>query len=299
MCDHSSQDEMLAEARKLLDQVKAADHNLTQDVSHFIQTETSKVLSEGRGTDTTLFFDVSGSMGTDSHGPWDKQRKIIKAIVPTAKEFDGDGIDLIPIMEKNPMELGPMTGIKDAGVAMKFVDKFRGKLLGSTPTRGLFEAYIDDHVDACIRDSNTKRLNIVIITDGEPSDLHNPSMTKTTEKATVRLRKHDLSPKEYLGVSYVIVTEDFKTMANYRKLDNRTMWGPDDNKVECDLSNAIYPFIITALGGPDKQVVINLILAGNKSEALDRAAEKLLQGVPKQLIEHMDAYIEAGFAVEV
>lgn len=82
-------------------------------------------------------------------------------------------------------------------------------------------------------------------------------------------------------------------------MEERIIWGLGDNRVECDLSNAIYLFVITAFGGADKQVVINIILAANKSDALDKAAENLLKGAPKQLTELINAYINKGFAIKV
>ncbi len=151
---------------------------------------------------------------------------------------------------------------------------------------------MEAHVAECIRDpAKTKRLNSVLVTDGVPSDLQHPSMTKTTEWATLELAKHGLKPKDYLGMSYVVVTENFDIMACYRMMEDRAVWDPGDNEGECDMSNAIYPFVIKALGGANRPVVINIILAANNSDALDRAAEKLLQGAPKQLTDLMDAWV--------
>ncbi|KAK2670272.1 hypothetical protein BFJ63_vAg16377 [Fusarium oxysporum f. sp. narcissi] len=295
-----NKEQMIHKATELLGQVKEAEASVTQETTNFIQTETSRVLLDGRGTDTSVYFDVSGSMGHYDSRPWNIQHAIVEGIVPTAAEYDSDGIDLIAIMEESPMEEGRKSKVKDLKVAMEFVNKFRQNLRGTTPTRQLFKKDVRAHVAACIKDpNNTKRLNIVIVTDGEPSDTHNDSMTKTTEWATLELSSAGRSPKEYLGISYVIVTEQLHTMACYRMLEDRTSWGEGDKAVECDMSNAIYPFTITALGGPYKQIVINLILAANNSDPLDRAPEKLFQGAPENFIQLMDAYIEKGYAEEV
>lgn len=238
-------------------------------------------------------------MGGDPGSPWVNQRTIIEGLVPTAREFDQDGVDLIAIMEQNPMAVTRKV-VYDAGDGLKFVDSFRSNLRGSTPTRGVYKTDMEAHVAKCITDPmSTKRLNGIIITDGEPTDKDVPSMTATTEWATLELKKNGLEPKRYLGMSYVIVTTKLSVMAGYRILDQRNMWGSGDNKVECDFSNAIYPYLIKAFGGPGDQAVTNLILAANSSEACDTAAENLVEGTSKDIMNLTDAYIREGYATEV
>lgn len=76
------------------------------------------------------------------------------------------------------MEQGRIINVKNADVTMAFINKFRNQLRGSTLTRQLYKKVIKAHVAVYIRDPvNIKRFNSVIVTDGEPSDLGNPSMT--------------------------------------------------------------------------------------------------------------------------
>lgn len=260
-----------------------------------IAAERAKALP---GADTVVLFDVSASMARANSSPWDTQEKIIAGITPTAMEYDEDGITVVPIFNRTIFETKSSfkDKIKDSTMAMEYVRSF-GPNMPSTPTRKVLKKWLDNHLKKCIEaPKSTKRLNAIVVTDGEPTDVEEDSITATTERIILELRKHGMDPKEKLGMSYVIVTSSLEVMAGYRKLDLRSQWGTGNNQVECDLSNTIYDCDIKGFGGPKFQPVIDIILAANSSESLDKATEDEQSNAIMRIV---DEYISKGFAMEV
>jgi hypothetical protein len=71
-----------------------------------------------------------------------------------------------------------------------------------------------------------------------------------------------------------------------------SIWGPDN--FECDVANAMFPALITALGGFENPFTVDIALAGAISPKIDKALELILTGPAKELIDLMQAYINAG-----
>ncbi|KAL1865029.1 hypothetical protein Daus18300_007376 [Diaporthe australafricana] len=243
-------------------------------------------------------------MGGPGSFEWDTQASIIAGIVPTALEYDRDGITLIPIFTPSGLDkLKPNATQKDnirtEHDAMTYLGQYATNLKSSTPTRTCFKRHVEAHVQKCTKSPNdTKRLNAILIFDGLPSDTDTQSMTRTIEWAIMELHSKGLDPKKYMGLTYVVVTEELPIMAGFRKLDQRIVWGGEKN-IECDFTNAIYPFSIQALGGAKNKVVVQIILTSNNSEACDEAVEHLQTGTSKDIMDIIDAFIEGGFANEV
>ncbi|KAJ0298272.1 hypothetical protein Brms1b_013414 [Colletotrichum noveboracense] len=104
--------------------------------------------------------------------------------------------------------------------------------------------------------------------------------------------------EEYLGVSFVILNDELSVMASYNKLDNRGEWGNEDQHEE-DITNAIYPFSIKNLGGPQTGAVTSIILGGTSSTTCDTAAEELQSGSAADITRLMTAFAEAGYVEEI
>ncbi|KAK7937603.1 uncharacterized protein PG986_014471 [Apiospora aurea] len=68
---------------------------------------------------------------------------------------------------------------------------------------------------------NTKRTLSLISTDGSP-DKNGPTMESTTENAIMALHNAGLDPRRYIGVSYIIITNELRTMCDYLKIEGRT-----------------------------------------------------------------------------
>jgi hypothetical protein len=119
-------------------------------------------------------------------------------------------------------------------------------------------------------------------------------MNATTEQAIMALNNAGLNPRRYLAVSYIIITDHFPTMCGYLKLEDRNAWGCDDAPVECDIANAMFPALITDLGGFENPLAVNIALAGAISSEIDKALELILTGPAKELVDLMHAYVDAG-----
>jgi hypothetical protein len=192
-----SKDEMEKKVRELMQDIQSV--NIAPEYKSIIEQECAKTLSGNPGTDTVIWFDVSGSMGGPGKCEWDAQTSIISGIVPTAQEYDRDGITLIPIYTPSPFDKDQDTrkdNVRTKDEAMGYVNQFASQLKARTPTRTCFNRDVEAHVQKCVQDPETKRLNGVVITDGLPTDFQTQTMTQTIEWAILELYSKDLDPKQ-------------------------------------------------------------------------------------------------------
>lgn len=117
-------------------------------------------------------------------------------------------------------------------------------------------------------------------------------MQETTKLAVLALHERGLNPTRYIAVSYIILTDDFHTMACYFKLENEKNWGVGQ---EYDVANAVFPFQIKSLGGCDNKTTVNIALGGAISEGIDQALEDVVGDDAKSLMDLMTAYAKRGF----
>ncbi|KAG4429296.1 hypothetical protein IFR05_015221 [Cadophora sp. M221] len=207
---------------------------------------------------------------------WNTQEAIIQGVVRKAIEYDEGGIDIWPIRETSILErVGDATSerlleVNDPKAALEYVRRFEHKL-SSTPTRPLYAARVGDVVKKAIDNpAETKRTLFLLSTDGFP-DPDIQSMTETTNQAITALTNAGLDPRRYLA-----------------------HLGPVDSPIECDVANAMLPVLITALGGFDNPVAIAIALAGAISSEIDKALELIVTSPAKELMELMQAYVDAG-----
>ncbi|GKT67254.1 hypothetical protein ColTof4_13638 [Colletotrichum tofieldiae] len=249
--------------------------------------------------------DVSASMkhSNQESWAWNTQNDMIQGMVSKAIAYDNGGIDIWPIREASQLEkmgnptLERLLGVKDPEKALEYVRGFEDKL-SSTPTRQLFAARVQDVVKKALENPNeTKRTLLLISTNGNP-DPGAPSMTETTKQAVMALKKAGLDPRRYLAVSYVIITMDFHTMCGYLKLKDRNTWGTADTLVECDVANAMFPVLITVLGGFTNPLANVIALGGAISSEIDKALKLIVTGPAKKLIDLMHAYVNARHHLE-
>lgn len=273
---------------------------ISEDIVEKLREECTQSLSAAHGTVTRIWFDVSASMGGKNIHRWNDQRTIIKNILPIAMMYSPKEVTLIPIYSPTALENGPsvLEGFTDVTSAMEYIDSWGVRLRPSTPTRRSYNEWIQKCVEECVKSPHTKRSNNIIVTDGVPTDKHEPSLTATTNWAISELIRHKLDPKRYLGVSFVILNDELSVMASYNKLDNRGEWGNEDQHEE-DITNAIYPFSIKNLGGPQTGAVTSIILGGASSTTCDTAAEELQSGSAADITRLMTAFAEAGHVEEI
>jgi hypothetical protein len=302
-----SKEAMQAEGQRLMLLVQKID--ISADIQELIKTECDKAFAKDDkcppGTDILYMPDVSASMkpGGQRNWAWITQEEVIEGVVSKAMEYDEGGIDIWPIRQTSKLEkmADPNNerrlNVKDPTAALNYVRGYE-KRLGSTPTRPLFAARAEDLVkDALANPAETKRILFLISTDGNP-DPGSPTMGETTNHAVTALHKHGLDPRRYLAVSYIIITKDFHTMCGYLKLEDRSTWGPANATIECDVANATFPVLIMALGGFKNPLAVSIALAGAISSEIDKALELILVGPPKDLMDLMHAYVDAGYHPE-
>jgi uncharacterized protein YegL len=113
-----------------------------------------------RGFDTVFLIDDSGSM----MGPnWAQTAAALAAIVPVCTSYDADGVDIYFLNFK-----GKYNGVRSAQDVMAIFSQVSPR--GTTPTGQKLGEILKTYMDAYKRNRNIKPLNIICITDGEPTD---------------------------------------------------------------------------------------------------------------------------------
>ncbi|PCD21405.1 hypothetical protein AU210_016370 [Fusarium oxysporum f. sp. radicis-cucumerinum] len=299
--DNMTEQAMIDEGKRLMAAVQNV--KLASQVQDLIQEECDKAFAKDDacpvGTDILYLPDVSQSMLVGGvPAPWDQQLQFVKGVASQAIKYDDGGIDIWPIyapssLEKlSDKEIECKLHVTDPNKAFEYVKGYEDKL-GTTPTRKLFSRLVGDVVEKAIADPiGAKRTLFLISTDGQP-DRNGPPMWETTRQAILTLHHAGLNPTRYIAVSYVILTQDFTTMACYYKLEDNKSW---DTEQEYDVANAIFPFQIKSLGGFDNKTTVNIALGGAVSPAIDTALETILGDDAKSLMRLMKVYNKKGFA---
>ena len=173
--------------------------------------------------DTVFLIDDSGSMTQFANkslgsGPtrWDQVKQAIRDIAPKCTQYDSDGIDIHFLNQKEPFE-----GVTDA---KRVTDIFNFvKPRGSTPTGKRIHDILHPYVEKCeaafkLKQSNEnapKPLNLIVITDGEPSDDVEAALIDIGE----RLDKIEADSHQ-VGVQFVQVGDEPRASESLRILDD-------------------------------------------------------------------------------
>lgn len=176
-----------------------------------MSAETVDMLYALEGYDIAFIADDSGSMASvcsDGSGTrrtrWDELQAILNRVVPIAACFDDDGIDLYFLnggVHRN------LRSVDDAVAAVR-----RSKPGGGTPLLRALQAVIRDK-----RGGDEKKLLVVVVTDGEPSD--------ATPAEVKRWLQHNRRP-DRVKLSFVACTDDESAVAWLNDLDD-TLPGVD------------------------------------------------------------------------
>ena len=145
------------------------------DLSTTMQTGDDSPYAFLRTFDTLFLIDDSGSMAGRS---WRETSAALSAIAPVCTAHDPDGIDVFFLNHRNPHSAnGGYTNITTTSAVQSLFQNVRP--LGGTPTgtclNQILKPYISELAESLERqahgrETTVKPLNIIVITDGVPSD---------------------------------------------------------------------------------------------------------------------------------
>ncbi|THU87522.1 hypothetical protein K435DRAFT_681545 [Dendrothele bispora CBS 962.96] len=139
---------------------------------------------------------------------WTQAREALSAVAEEASKRDADGVDLYFLNDANYGE-----NITTGAEVVRLFNEVEPD--GDTPTgyrlRSVLDKYIP-RIEAQI--IPTKRINIVVITDGEPTDKVEPVISE----AALRLSRLQFDNR-MLGIQFVQIGNDLGATEALKKLD--------------------------------------------------------------------------------
>ncbi|OAL44334.1 hypothetical protein IQ07DRAFT_592404 [Pyrenochaeta sp. DS3sAY3a] len=166
--------------------------------------------------DTIFLIDDSGSMAGRS---WRETAQAIETIAPICTKRDADGIDIFFLNHPATFE-----NVTSASTVVEIFQSVRPS--GVTPTGQRLDRILKPYLKRYQRAPNTtKPINIIVITDGVPTDdLESPII-----QAAKKLDKLD-APAWQVGIQFFQVGNDKKARDTLKQLDDdiREISGDDD-----------------------------------------------------------------------
>jgi len=173
-----------------------------------------------REFDTIFLIDDSGSMSGRS---WRETSAALSAIAPICTAYDADGIDIYFLNHRNPGSThGGYTNITTTEDVQNLFQAVRP--LGGTPTgtrlNHILRPYLNEVAESIERQAHghevtVKPLNIIVITDGVPSD----DVESVIVRAAKKLDSHDAELWQ-VGIQFFQVGWEPKAAENLAELDD-------------------------------------------------------------------------------
>ncbi|TLD27692.1 Importin subunit beta-2 [Venturia nashicola] len=157
--------------------------------------------------DTVFLIDDSGSMAGRS---WRETAKALQAITPICVAHDADGIDIYFLNEKDNAWYHNITS---AATVSEIFSAVRPR--GGTPTGQRLNQILKPYLARLTANPETKPLNIIVITDGEPSD----DVESPIINAAKKLDKMD-APAWQVGIQFFQVGREPGAREHLRQLDD-------------------------------------------------------------------------------
>ena len=159
--------------------------------------------------DTVFLIDDSGSMAGRS---WKETAQALKSITPICTAHDADGIDVYFLNEKDSSEYKNITRAADVDAIFSSV-----RPRGGTPTGSRLNSILKPYLASLERKGvdTVKPLNIIVITDGVPSD----DVESVIIAACKKLDKWD-APAWQIGIQFFQVGEERGAAEALRELDD-------------------------------------------------------------------------------
>lgn len=174
-----------------------------------VDTELEPVLANMTRFDTVFLVDDSGSM----LGPrWAQARAALAAVVDLAVKYDKDGVD-IRFFNDEENKGDHLTSSIDV---MNLFDKVDPN--GVTPTQDVMEQELGDYMVKWKEEKRkTKKLNLIVLTDGEPDE------DNDVERMIVKYAKEldrEEAREHQVGIQFVQIGDDPKATMFLKMLDN-------------------------------------------------------------------------------
>jgi uncharacterized protein YegL len=158
--------------------------------------------------DTVFLIDDSGSMAGRS---WKETGKALETITPICTQRDADGIDVYFL---NHPDSSLYKNISTAGTVVEIFQTVRPS--GATPTGQRLNKILKPYLQRYERDpENTKPMNVIVITDGEPSD----DVESPIIQAAKKLDKLD-APAWQIGIQFFQVGKEPGAREHLKQLDD-------------------------------------------------------------------------------
>jgi len=170
--------------------------------------------------DTVFLIDDSGSMAGRS---WRETASALSVIAPICTRWDADGLDIYFLNHRNPnSHLGGYTNVKTTEEVQSLFQSVRP--LGGTPTgtrlNQILKPYLVELAESLERQAHghpasIKPLNIIVITDGVPSDDVESVIVNTARK----LDSYSADSWQ-VGIQFFQVGREPEAAENLRELDD-------------------------------------------------------------------------------
>ncbi|KIV81369.1 hypothetical protein PV11_03560 [Exophiala sideris] len=190
------------------------------DVASSMQVGDDSPYAFLREFDTVFLIDDSGSMAGRS---WRETSAALSAIAPVCTAHDADGIDIYFLNHRNPnSHLGGYTNVTTTQGVQNLFQSVRP--LGGTPTgtrlNQILKPYLVEVAASLERqahghEATVKPLNIIVITDGVPSD----DVEMVIVNAAKKLDKFGAEPWQ-VGIQFFQVGREPEAAENLRELDD-------------------------------------------------------------------------------
>lgn len=172
--------------------------------------------------DTIFLIDDSGSMAGRS---WRETAAALSAITPICTTHDADGIDIYFLNHKNPNAKNSLGGYTNVTTTAAVDDIFKNlRPLGGTPTgtrlNQIIKPYLRELADSIEkqahgREATVKPMNIIVITDGVPSD----DVEAVIVSAAKKLDAYGAEPWQ-MGIQFFQVGREPDAAEDLRELDD-------------------------------------------------------------------------------
>lgn len=210
--------------------------------------------------DTVFLIDDSGSMAGRS---WRETGKALETITPICTQRDADGIDIYFL---NHPDSSLYKNVTSAGTIIEIFQTVRPS--GGTPTGQRLNAILRPYIRRYEKNpETTKPMNIIVITDGEPSDDVESPIISVAKK----LDKLD-APAWQLGIQFFQVGKEPGAREHLKQLDDGLAEFAGDDELR-DIVDTV-PFS----GAGDEELSatgIMKVVLGSVNRRLDRNSKDL------------------------
>ncbi|KNG45297.1 von willebrand factor [Stemphylium lycopersici] len=209
--------------------------------------------------DTVFLIDDSGSMIGRS---WRETQEALQTITPICTSHDEDGIDIYFL---NHPGSSLHKSVKQASTIIEIFQTVRPS--GATPTGKRLNKILKPYLQRYEKDDKTKPMNIIVITDGEPSD----DVESAIIQAAKKLDKLNAPPWQ-VGIQFFQVGKEPGAREHLKKLDD----GLAELAKDDDLRDIVDTVPFTGAGDEKLSATgIMKVVLGSVNRRLDRTSKEL------------------------